>query len=401
MIRHFDLRSPPDGESLTVAGYRVGATTWTADGKGMRRYPALGPSVAYSPDERFLALTAGAAIQLWDRRTNKLHATVQARVGGTGPPANRRGGTLAFSPDSKYLAIGTCFPFHHGVKRSDLRVWEVNRFNEIGAPLHVNDDVITSVLFTPDGKWLVCADHSGVVRIWSTSTWTLGRKFELEQVHDLHDQFEASDWRHELIPKLTAMDISDDGKTLAIGFGSYDSKDSGIVVMDFETGSCHRIVSGHARYGLEFSPDGRTLVSTGGDHNVVLWDVATGMRLRALRGHTSSVCAVAFSPDGKTLATAAMNHVLRIWKAPSLDRIDRHPLTLRSMFRLGASRNVQERYSDAEPILRHTLSRQQATLSSGHPHVLKTRAELQVALKGRRKSRDPAISGDLLEHRLE
>ena len=396
----FRLAFAPDGKSLTVAGYRVGATTWTANGEGMKRHPALGPSVAYSSDHRFLALTAGAAIQLWDRRTDQLYETIEARVGGAGPPANRRGGTLAFSSDSKYLAIGTCFPFYHKPRRSDLRVWECDSLNEIGSPLHVNDHVITSVLFTPDGRWLVGADHSGVIRIWSTVTWKLERKLELEQVLDLHEEYQGPDWQRELLPKLTAMDISDDGKTLAVGLGGYESKGSSIVLMDFETGECHRIMSGHARYGLDFSPDGRTIVSTGGDHNVVLWDVSTGMRLRALQGHNSSVCAVAFSPDGKSLATAAMDHVLRIWKAPSLDDIDRHPMTLRSMFRLGALQNMQERYSVAELTLRRTLLLQEATLPSGHPDIIKTQAELEVALNRQRKSRDPPISG-LLEHRLE
>jgi WD40 repeat protein len=57
--------------------------------------------------------------------------------------------------------------------------------------------------------------------------------------------------------------------------------------------------------GLTFSPDGRRLASTGPDHTVKLWDMATGQEVLILRGHSAPVCAVAFSTDGRRLASAA------------------------------------------------------------------------------------------------
>src|SRR6266542_3213824 len=63
---------------------------------------------------------------------------------------------------------------------------------------------------------------------------------------------------------------------------------------------------------VAFSPDGKMFAagaSTSGtpdaDNPVVLWDVATGKRLRGL-GEAASAChGFAFAPDGKTLALAS------------------------------------------------------------------------------------------------
>jgi WD40 repeat protein len=46
-----------------------------------------------------------------------------------------------------------------------------------------------------------------------------------------------------------------------------------------------------------------------------VWDAASGQELLALRGHTSSVGAVAWSRDGKRLATASWDQTAKVWDA--------------------------------------------------------------------------------------
>jgi WD40 repeat protein len=60
--------------------------------------------------------------------------------------------------------------------------------------------------------------------------------------------------------------------------------------------------SGFAR--VSFSPDGKTLISTG-DCGLCLWDVSTGKQLSWSPDNAARIRAAVFSPDGKTLITQA------------------------------------------------------------------------------------------------
>jgi WD40 repeat protein/serine/threonine protein kinase len=61
-----------------------------------------------------------------------------------------------------------------------------------------------------------------------------------------------------------------------------------------------------------FSPDGQTLLSTGGDNRLTLWNPRTGERLRQITS-SSPINGAAFMPNGTQAITAANDNTLTLW----------------------------------------------------------------------------------------
>ncbi len=97
-----------------------------------------------------------------------------------------------------------------------------------------------------------------------------------------------------------------------------------LTVLMFLQCGIHSIASpaGFARRAasVALSPDGRT-VAVGGDRTLVLFDTASGRKIRTLGGHAGAVTAVAYSPDGSMIAAAGgvpgTGGEIRLWNAKS------------------------------------------------------------------------------------
>lgn len=68
-------------------------------------------------------------------------------------------------------------------------------------------------------------------------------------------------------------------------------------------------------FSARFSPDGRRVVTATGTPTPHVWDAETGQHLFALKGHKGPVGSASFSPDGKLLLTGSLDETARLWDA--------------------------------------------------------------------------------------
>lgn len=65
-------------------------------------------------------------------------------------------------------------------------------------------------------------------------------------------------------------------------------------------------------YSVEFSRDGKYIVSGSGDHNLKVWNFEEKREEFTLRGHTGAVSSVSFSRDGKYIVSGSWDNI-KVW----------------------------------------------------------------------------------------
>ena len=77
----------------------------------------------------------------------------------------------------------------------------------------------------------------------------------------------------------------------------------------------HEIQTSAALLGVDYSPDGKRIVTCGLGRDIVVYDVDSGKPLLILKGHTDDVVAVKYSPNGRYIASGGVDKALILWDA--------------------------------------------------------------------------------------
>ena len=122
--------------------------------------------------------------------------------------------------------------------------------------------------------------------------------------------------------EIYSLDFSNDGRYIVSGSGDktmriWDLSDKSCRMITIETtGPVHQDAAGVT--SVSISPDG-TMVAAGSLDSIIrIWEVTSGTLLDSLRGHRDSVYSVAFTPDGKGLVSGSLDKSLKLWDLSSL-----------------------------------------------------------------------------------
>jgi WD40 repeat protein len=74
---------------------------------------------------------------------------------------------------------------------------------------------------------------------------------------------------------------------------------------------------------IVFTPDGKRLISAGGDRLIRIWDLATNKQLYTLIGHDEEIKAIAITSDGNYLFSGSKDipNSIRLWNLQTRTRI--------------------------------------------------------------------------------
>lgn len=160
--------------------------------------------------------------------------------------------------------------------------------------------------FSPDGKLLAAVTWGGEVKILNRAD----------------NSVLPGPKKHRWA--AVSVDFSPDGKWLLSGGGT-EFQSSGdekrqlaeFVLWDLATGTEKARLQGHENkiYVVRFSPDGKRFVTGSADRTIRLWDTVSVKELAVLKGHKDAVSSLAFSPDEKFLVSAGWDGEIRIWDA--------------------------------------------------------------------------------------
>ncbi len=251
----------PFGENLKVGGY-VRAVHFTLDGS------------------RLVVSCDDGIARVYD--TTASHRLVKQMDHGD------RIYRMQVSPDSRKLV--TCG------RDGSVKVWDLDSGRLLSTPL-ANGSTIEEAFFARDSQRLITVSWGKAVGVWEAETGRrlgplllhFGAVVQARLAPGDEELFTAST---DQIVRRWRMPRMEEGRGWA---QQYRGK----------------------IYAAGFSPDGRWVVSAGGDSRARIHSASNGMVLPALLQHSNAVESCGFSPSGEVLFTASLDGWGRVWRVPN------------------------------------------------------------------------------------
>ncbi len=252
------------------------------------KVPASDPvtALAFLGDGPTVAAAVGKAVVLFDAKSGKHVATLGEHPG----PVN----AVEITADGKTLVACGGRAGQFGF----VTVWDLVKKSR-RHDLRGHADAILAADLASDGKTLVTGSYDRMVKLWDS---VAGRELRTLKEH--------TDAVH-------AVAFSRDGSRVASG-----GADRTVKVWEPATGK--RIVSladstGEV-YAVAFGPSGSVVYAGGVDRSIRAWELQGegGTPLKSVFAHDAAVLRLSVSADGKTLVSTGEDRDVKVWDLPSL-----------------------------------------------------------------------------------
>ena len=265
-------------------------------------------SISFSPDSTILASCGHSRLKLWNTNTGQIIANVSESTVNL----------VSFSPDGKTLA--------YRVRGEDfVRLWDVTTQTQIGiiendsingftfspdgktlalklylaielydvairqsiAKFEGHTNRITSIVFSPDGKFLASTSEDYTVKLWDVETKQIIENF----VEEYWTSFAT---------------FSHDGTILGFCTRSYTGRRGNKVAKLWDMTTREFIATQEADC-IAFSPNSTIMILENQDNSISFWDTKTLTLITTFEGDWHSPM---FSPDGKMIASLTRSRIL-------------------------------------------------------------------------------------------
>ncbi len=275
-------------------------------------------SVSWSPDSKYLAVGSDdKTATVWEVSTGRKILTYHGHSYWIN--------CIAWSPHNKYIATGS--------EDKTIQIWEA--FTGYQPTIFNNRyEKVRGVTWSPDGRDIASTTFDAVLLYkvdakkfttyegrgtginavsWSPDgNWLAGassnKLVSVWNVAYRHEVIVYKGHTHEVVDLVW---FSDNTRIASV------SRDKTVHVWDSTTGNSLFVYRNHndAVNALDRSPDGKYLASGSRDGTVRVWDVITGRDI-AVHKHNASVQTVKWSPDGKYIASGGDGRIVQMWVAP-------------------------------------------------------------------------------------
>ena len=313
-------RLSPDGKFALISG-EGGLSLWeTATARRILQFEdsksglSANGAIAWRPDGRVFAVALRDKVQLWSLDTLKPLRSIAPADPGAVEKWPDVVQTMAFDGSGKTLATGS---YDRSARLWDVatgkltRVFRGDSFGKTGHSAPIN-----GLAFANQEQWLVTVSDDGDARVWDVATGKTVRVWN----QNGGAQKNASGLT------LTCVAVAPDGQTVAVGSGGFNrSAGSDAFLWNATSGATqYKLHVNNYDAGVNaiaFSPDGKTLlagISTYSkyDDPLILWDVASGQRVKTFAGHAKMLGAatsVQFAADGKSFLSGSGDETVRLW----------------------------------------------------------------------------------------